>query len=426
MRRLAPGHVGVTVRAPSPPGRSLVWLYPGRLDRALDAATWLETARELRGQGWDVTLLTAGPRGPGAIRGVAVHGIPRPEVYILRQVLFHLRCLRLIVSHWPRTDVVLFHPMSALWILPLRLARRLARGARPLLVMDTRTLYMVPEDRMTWRDRLLRAHHRLATRAALALADGQLTITGRMATALGIPPERLWGTWPSGVNPALFAPAQAIRRWPSPSGPIELVYVGVLHHERNLSALARAVRDVSGEGLPFRLTIVGDGSQRPELEQLAAQHPDCLRVLPPVPHDQVWRILGAAHVGVLPFVVEEKSAVSSYIKLFEYMAAGLPLLSTRVPGNLDVVGPDNYAVWADRADVPGLREGLRRLWDRRDALPRLGREAARASAAWTWSSTAARLSRALAQGIERRRSPEETPVEPEPRPRCGEREKRPA
>jgi glycosyltransferase involved in cell wall biosynthesis len=393
----------MTESTPSRHGHRIVWLYPGRLDTALDAATWLETARELRALGWQVTLLTAGSPGPRTIRGVEVQGIPRPEVYILRQALFHLRCLGMLFREWPRTDVILFHPMSALWILPLRLRRWLARGSRPVLVMDTRTVYMVPEALMTWRNRLLRSHNALATRAALRWADGQLAITDRMAAALRIPPDRLWGTWPSGVNPALFAPAQRARRWPETSEPIELVYVGVLHHERNLSTLARAVRVADAEGLSFRLTIIGDGSERLELEQLAGQHPQTLRVLPPVPHEEVWRVLGDAHVGVLPFPVEEKAAVSSYIKLFEYLAAGLPIFSTRIPGNLDVVGAGRYVVWAEGADVAGLREGLRRLWGCRSALPRMGREAAEASRCWTWNAAAGRLSRALERGLERQR-----------------------
>jgi glycosyltransferase involved in cell wall biosynthesis len=144
---------------------------------------------------------------------------------------------------------------------------------------------------------------------------------------------------------------------------------------------------------------VGDGTEREDLEQFADQTAGQIRVMPPVPHDEVWKLLAQAHVGVLPFPDKEKFQVSSPIKLFEYMAAGLPILATRIACHTDVVGDTKYAFWAEQADVPGLLAGLRLIWQDRGSLSKMGSQAATAAEAWTWRTSAQELKRSLEYGL---------------------------
>jgi glycosyltransferase involved in cell wall biosynthesis len=379
----------------------LVWVFPGPLTDKLDAATWLDTTRELRKMDWRVTMVAAGPAGRQCIQGVEVLCIPNPQVYFLGQLAFHVRLLHLLLQQWATIDVVLFHSMSVAWILPLGLLRRLMGRQQPMLVVDTRTLHMPPGSRESWKDRLRQAFQQLMERAANRWADGRLAITQRMAEAVRIPPEKLWGVWPSGVDPARFYPAQAARRWPLAGEPIHLIYIGALHYERNLMTLSRAVVRANTERMAFILSLVGDGAERMDLGEFASQTGGQVLIVPPVPHDQVWEVLAQAHIGVLPFPDEEKFRVSSPIKLFEYMAAGLPILATRIACHTDVVGRGEYAFWANDADEEGLLEALRLIWQSRDSLGEKGRQAAVAVQAWTWAASARRLRSALENGIAR-------------------------
>jgi len=236
-------------------------------------------------------------------------------------------------------------------------------------------------------------------RSANHWTDGFLTITRRMAEATNIPLYKLWGEWPSGVNTDLFAPAKAARCWPSPEQPVQLVYIGALHHERNLMTLCRAVAHANAEGMFFALSLVGDGTERAELEDFATQTNGQVRVVSPVPHEQIPEVLARAHIGVLPFPDEEKFRVSSPIKLFEYMAAGLPILATRIVCHTDVVGPGNYAFWAQDAGEQGLLDALRLVWQSRDLLSEMGRQAALAAEGWTWAASAEKLKKGLEKGF---------------------------
>jgi glycosyltransferase involved in cell wall biosynthesis len=172
-----------------------------------------------------------------------------------------------------------------------------------------------------------------------------------------------------------------------------------MDHERNLMALCLAVARANADGMSFDLSLVGDGTERAELEEFAAQTKGAVRVVPTVPYAAIPEVLARAHVGVLPFPDEEKFRVSSPIKLFEYMAAGLPILATRIVCHTDVVGSGEYNFWAEDAGEQGLLDALCLVWRSRDLLSELGRRAAIDAESWTWSASAQTLIQALKRGM---------------------------
>ncbi len=374
----------------------LAWVSPITPSK-LDSVTWLDTTRELRRLGMDVTLLAAGPAGTHAYRGIEVVNIPRPEIYFISRLVFHLRILRYL---WPRLgqyDAILFHPISAIWLFPLRLAGR----RRPALVMDSRDL--LDFGTTTLKARLRNGLERLTYRLATRLADGQTAITPRLAQLVGIPPRQLWGIWPSGVNPDAFAVSRTTRRWPAEGEPVRLVYAGIFLEQRHLLPLARAVRRANDEGMAFTLSLYGDGPYRPALAAYAATAGDCVRVEEPIPYEAIPAMLGTAHIGVtsLPSPDDIKYEASSPLKLFEYMAAGLPVLATRNRCHSDVVRAGDYAFWAATPTEEDLLAALRDAWAARDRLAALGADAYAAVHDWTWAASARKLYGAFAAGLRR-------------------------
>lgn len=377
----------------------LVWVSAVNPATTLDAATWLETTKHLRTLGWQVTLLCEGTRGERCVRRILVYCLPRPQLYFLGQALYHLNIVLWLLARWRTIDVLLFQHTSGLWLLPLRLLRSLTRQRRPLLVMDTRDIddSHAGKLKVALRQRI----HAWVFGLANRLADGQTAITRRMATLLGIPPAHLWGVWPSGVNPGDFAPAQGERQWPVANEPVHLIYIGILIPKRNLLPLCEAVVQANQGGARFCFALYGDGVARPALEAVAAQSNGAIRVLPPVPHQAVPQLLAKAQVGVtaLPAHHNPKYEASSPIKLFEYLAAGLPILATRNACYTDVVGDGAYAFWAEEATVPALVSTLNQVWRKRHTLAGLGAEAAAAAQSWSWQAAAQKLSNALQQGL---------------------------
>lgn len=381
---------------PSSDRLRVAWVSPVTPDK-LDSATWVDTTRELRRQGADVTLITIGPAGKQSYRGVEVLNIPRPKLYLLGQVLFHLGVLRYLLPRLREYDVILFHQLSAIWLLPLRLAGR----QRPRLVMDTRDMVDYTTD--SFKIRLRTAWFNLVTDLAARFADGQTAITPRMAELVRIPKDQLWGIWPSAVEAERFAIAAKARHWPYQDEPVRLVYIGIFLAKRHLLPLCRAVNRAGAEGMSFVLSLYGDGPLRPELERIAAESAGAVTVERPVPHENVPHILAQSHVGVtsLPEVDDIKYEASSPIKLFEYMAAGMPVLATSNICHTDVVGDGQYAFWAGDVTEDALLVALRQIWADRAELSQLGQEAQTDVHGWTYVANAAKLKAALVYGLGR-------------------------
>ena len=384
-----------------PEKHNLLWVSTGSLEKSLDSATWLDTSKELCHSGWQVTLIVVGTANPQSFHGVEILSIPRPEIYLLRQLIFHARVFAFILQRVDTFDAILFHSMSAPWLLPLRIVRLLRNHRLPALVMDTRTLEMSHEGKEGWKDRLRRHYHLFVEKLTNDWADGRLAITQRMADAVGIPQGKLWGVWPSGVDQKLFYPALTARKWPLKGEAIQLIYIGVLNYERNLMKLCQAVEKANSEGMSFKLSLVGKGTEQADLESFASQTNGRIQVLSPVQHSQVPDVLAQAHIGVLPFPDEEKFRVSSPIKLFEYMAAGLPILATRIVCHTDVIGDGSFVFWAEQSDEASLLSALHLIVDNSDRLSEMGYQSALASRDWTWSELARKLKNALENGLKK-------------------------
>jgi glycosyltransferase involved in cell wall biosynthesis len=377
----------------------LAWVYPDDLSKILDSSTHIEMTRALRKLGWNLDLLMASDEeGIMSIYGVDVICIRRPNRYILRQVVFHIKILSYLIRNWKVIHIILFNPMSAPWILSLRLLRFLNHGQGPLFVMDTRTVRMESETSIKIKIRYLFLG--LMKHFSNRFVDGQTTITLRMADVLKIPSQKLWGTWPSGVVLEDFLPALSNRAWPRGDEPVKIVYIGVLSPERKLMNLCYAIEKVNREGMFFEFYLVGEGREREDLEIFARRTEGKIRVISSVPHDQIPAILSTMHVGALPFPDEQKFHVSSPIKLFEYLGAGLPILATRIPCHTEIIGDQPCAFWAEDSTMEGLTAALEDIWELRGSLSGMGYLATEIAKSYTWTASAQKLTSALKNGLE--------------------------
>jgi glycosyltransferase involved in cell wall biosynthesis len=376
----------------------LVWIYPVEVLNVYTSTPRLEITNEMRKMGWRVDLIAPGPAGKHIVQGVEVLCYPWPNVYLVRQMFFHLSIVWYIIRNWALIEIVLFSHNSVPWILPLRFLQKLNKKS-PLFVMDTRTVPMQPVEKESFKDKIRGRFHFLMNNLANRFADGQTAITQRMAHLLSIPNDKLWGTWPSGVKVEEFFIASQKRRWPWHTDPVILIYIGSLSYGRNLLTLCRAVVEANRLGMKFNLLLYGEGTEKKDLETFVSQADNSIRLYGTVPHNQVPEILSYAHVGTLPFPDEEKFQVSSPIKLFEYMGAGLPILATKIVCHTDVMGNKDFVFWAENSDLDGILCALQHVWEERATLSILGEKALAAASDWTYMASAKRLNSALQYGL---------------------------
>ena len=145
-----------------------------------------------------------------------------------------------------------------------------------------------------------------------------------------------------------------------------------------------ADRQVTGIGA----VLIGDGPEKPRAEMEAK---DLRNVLftGAVPHDRMPACLASADIGVAPFDVSAHKPLTlgfywSPLKIFEYMAAGLPVVAPAGGRMSRLVGHDREGLLYEPATPPALAEALTRLVDpdHRLALGRAARDRAVREYSW--------------------------------------------
>lgn len=171
-----------------------------------------------------------------------------------------------------------------------------------------------------------------------------------------------------GCDPVRFAPArpdarEALRASLGLSGRFVAAFAGTFrpwHGADRLPALAGALRDAL-PSLVFLCMGGGDGLASVEAEAVRLGVSDRFRFTGPLPATEVARHLAAADLGLAPFRIRGYPPFERYgffyspLKIFEYMACGLPVLTTACPELQAIVREgvtghclpeDDVAAWA--------------------------------------------------------------------------------
>jgi glycosyltransferase involved in cell wall biosynthesis len=306
--------------------------------------------------------------------------------------MYHLSALWNLLSGKIKGNALMFQTDYAAFILPISLWYKLT-GSHTKVIMDTRSM---PMDTATTKGKLRYISFKLSHWLASVLADGQTAITEEMVKTVRIPRNQLLGVWPSGVNPDEFSSCLANRKWPKAEDPVKLIYLGTLRPERNLITMLEAVALARREGVNVRLEVIGEGSQRAELEDYARSVGNgIIKVSPPVASKDVPLVLSRAHIGLLPFQDVPKMRVSSAIKLFEYMAAGMPLIATRIVAHTEVLRDGKFVFWDDDATPRSMASAIIEACSSKMDFPVLGAQARDLAKNWSWEASAKKLSNAL-------------------------------
>jgi len=164
---------------------------------------------------------------------------------------------------------------------------------------------------------------RAAERRALARAERVFAVSRGLRDELAADrPDAAY--LPNGVDAAPFARVRG-----APPGPHErpaAVYVGALARWFDFALLADVARALPG--WDFRLygeMLDGAWGRSP------ASALDNVAFLGARAHAEIPRLLADANVAILPFVVSPVTAFVSPIKLYEYFAAGKPVVSSPMP-----------------------------------------------------------------------------------------------
>lgn len=141
--------------------------------------------------------------------------------------------------------------------------------------------------------------------------------------------------------------------------------VGRLVPVKNQALLLRAFALLRPEHAQARLVVVGDGPERAALERLAVELGLAASVIFTGSRRDIPQIMAALDIFILPSFSEGLS-----LTLLEAMAAGKPVVATRVGGNPEVVADGLNGLLVPSDDDAGLAAALRRLLREGDGVAR--------------------------------------------------------
>lgn len=162
-----------------------------------------------------------------------------------------------------------------------------------------------------------------------------------------------------GVDLGAFAPASR-RPGPVPT----FACVASLRPYKGHAVLLEAVALLRARGIALRVVVVGDGPLRGDLEARIARLGlgDAVTLRGALPHQEIPAVLAGATAVVLPSVTQSDGQMEGIpVALMEAMAAGIPVISTRLSGIPELVRDGEGGLLVPERDPAALAAAMARL-----------------------------------------------------------------
>lgn len=393
--------------------RALLYVaYPMRLDLgAANAIQTLNTVRELRAIVPGVRLVI--PRWlnePSAFSAVDALHLPRPAINKLSKFLPW--------SGWSYIERTLYSAMLVLLLLSWRLARR---GYQVIYVRDTvcaawlglfrlihgsRIVYEVhdleadhPSGASKWPSWFWRRFLPWLDMIAISRASRLVSLTQTFkdwVVSNGLRKSTEVAVIPDAFDPTLYYPVEigeARKQAVLPQDAFVIGYAGLTFKYRGLETLVEAFSRIEKNAPNALLALVGG---RPnEVDELYALSKklhipqDKLVLTGQLPQEKGAAYVQASDVLVIPDTVTGMTA--SPLKLFEYMAAGKPIVCKDMPALREIITED-AALFFEGGDSDALASALQSLMDDPAKRERMGRASLAQSKGYTYAARARRIS----------------------------------
>ena len=178
-----------------------------------------------------------------------------------------------------------------------------------------------------------------------------------------------------------------------------VVYAGQLYRWKGVDTLLSAMALLP----EARLTVLGGRGSLDDPDLQACQQragelgiADRVDFRGFVPHAEVRRTIAGAGVAVLPLPDNLMARYfTSPLKLFDYMAAGAPIVASDLPTVREILEDGDNALLVSPEDPSALAAAIRRLHVNPGLADRLRRTAFEQVASYTWDARAARIIEAL-------------------------------
>jgi glycosyltransferase involved in cell wall biosynthesis len=165
------------------------------------------------------------------------------------------------------------------------------------------------------------------------------------------------------------------------ASPCRILFVGQLEERKGVIYLLKSLRLLADEGIKTRLTIIGKGPLRHQLEQ-SARELGLAEAVGFIEYIQFGRELLDQYRKADIFVLPSIAAEGMPKVLMEALSQGVPVISTDIGSSRQLLGDGAYGIVVSPQNEKSIAEAIRRLMtddDLRNTMIDKGLEAARNS-----------------------------------------------
>ncbi|MCK4394311.1 glycosyltransferase family 4 protein [Candidatus Bipolaricaulota bacterium] len=178
----------------------------------------------------------------------------------------------------------------------------------------------------------------------------------------------------------------------------KVTYVGGVTRLRGALELIEALKIAKADGhQEVMLNLIGSvmpADLKGELDDLIRQYglEGNISIPGPVPHENVFKILAQSHIGMAVLHPDPNFVESLPTKLFEYMAAGLPVIASNFPLWKEIVEGNECGLTVDPLNPKEIAEAIEYLLDHPEVRQKMGENGRRAAMEkYNWDSEAKKL-----------------------------------
>lgn len=327
-----------------------------------DTRIFHKQAKTLVRAGYDVALICRHSRNE-TVDGVRILRLPEPNGRLGRIFTLTLKALRLAIRE--NADIYHFHDPE---LIPLGIILK--------LLLRQKVIYDAHED---YEKQFLSKEYvpEVARRPIASLIGTMERISAKFidcAIAASGMPDNLRG----------YRIARSIRNYPILSlfpmngngsdarTPFEVVYIGAMFRTRGITEIVRAMEEVDSNK-DVRLTLCGKyspESYRPEIESLKGYKRS--RYLGIIPCESIPEVLSGAGAGVVCLHPIPNYLSTFPVKMYEYMAAGIPVIASNFPIWREIVESSDCGICVDPLNPGEIAEAIEFLFDNREIARKMG------------------------------------------------------
>lgn len=360
-----------------------------------DTRIFHKQAKTLARAGYEVILI-AQHEGDKVVEGIRVIGLARPRNRFVR--IFGLTWQAFFAALRQRADVYHLHDPE---LLPIGVLLKLFTGARVIYDVHEN----VPKQILSkeWLPKPMRKLvalvYKFVERVCLSFID--TIVIAEDSYIENYPGRRNVVAVRNYPIISRIAYGRQGSRWDrAEGGSFRLVYVGGVTKLRGAVELIEAMKILLEKGYrDIALFLIGPVTPlklKDELAHLISQYglERSVNIPGPVPYETVFDILARANVGMAILHPDPNYVDSLPTKLFEYMAAGLPVIASNFPLWREIVEGNNCGVCVDPLNPKAIADAIEYLITHPEEARKMGENGRRAvEEKYNWETESQKLLR---------------------------------